>query len=115
LLSFYDGSASEEAKQEFFKKSSAVWDNIRAFILDTLTNILPESGFIGGDRPGEDDFHVGAWLARIASLSGVENAADDLAVLENELGEPIPEKLAAYWSAWSERPSWKEVYAPGLH
>ena len=76
-----------------------------------MPGYLPESGLIGGERPGEDDFHVGAWLARIVSTTG----GKEVSALEAELGQPVPPKVVSYWNAWSERDSWKKVYAQGLH
>ncbi|TDL28688.1 hypothetical protein BD410DRAFT_834737 [Rickenella mellea] len=110
LLSIYNGTAPGEAKDGFFKQSNAHWDNLRVFINSELPAALPDHGFIGGDRPGEADFHVGAWLARIVSLFGT-----DINDLTNNLGGPVPKKVDTYWKAWSSRDSWKEVYADGLH
>lgn len=115
LLALYLGKAPEAAKHGFFVKSQGHWDALRTFILELLPARLPDHGFIGGDRPGEDDFHVAAWMARIAATSGAQMDVDGLKALEKDLGKPVPQKFAAYWEAWSARPSWKEVYADGLH
>lgn len=89
---------------------------MKAFILEELPDILPESGFLGGDKPGEDDFHLAAWLARIASVAGGGDSSKDGArAIEKELGKATPEKVVSYWTAWSGRKSWQEVYANGLH
>ena len=85
------------------------------FIKDILPGYLPDSGFIGGERPGEDDFHVAAWLARIAATLGGDAGKDGVHALEKELGVPVPDKVANYWAAWSERESWKITYREGLH
>jgi hypothetical protein len=31
---------------------------------------------MGGETPGKDDFHVGAWLTRIAALNGAKSSDD---------------------------------------
>ncbi|TCD63994.1 hypothetical protein EIP91_004696 [Steccherinum ochraceum] len=114
ILAIYAGQASEDVKQGFFKTSQQHFKNIANFILKELPGYLPDSGFIDGEVPGEDDFHVGAWLARIALVSGGTQDKDGYKALEKELGEPVPAKVAAYWAAWSERPGWKQVYANSL-
>ena len=80
-----------------------------------LPTILPESGFIGGAQPGEDDFHVGAWIARVAWVCGGDKEAEGYKALEKELKGDVPPKVVAYWTAWSVRPSWKKVYEETLH
>jgi hypothetical protein len=115
ILSIYNGEASEDAKKRFFEHGKAHYANLRKFIFETLREHLPDEGFIGGSRPGEDDFHVGAWLARIATVFGVKKTSEGLDALEDEFGEPVPRRLVTYWDAWSMRPSWQEVYREGLH
>jgi hypothetical protein len=111
LLALYSGTAPAPAVEGFVKQSNEVWSNITRLIVTDLPGVLPSSGFIGGERPGETDFHVGAWLSRIA----MTQSADDVKGLEESLGAPVPEKVVAYWNAWAARPSWKKVYAEGLH
>ncbi|KZT06896.1 uncharacterized protein LAESUDRAFT_736746 [Laetiporus sulphureus 93-53] len=115
VLALYKGEASPEAKEAFFAQSNAHWETISAFIINELPAILPESGFVGGKTPGEDDFHLAAWLARLAHVKGASVDKDGYKALEKETHQEIPAKVAAYWAAWSERPSWKKVYANGLH
>jgi hypothetical protein len=89
---------------------------LKAFILKELSDILPESGFLGGDKPGEDDFHLAAWLARLVFVTGGgDSSKDGVHAIEKELDKPTPEKVVSYWTAWSSRKSWQEVYAKGLH
>jgi hypothetical protein len=76
---------------------------------------LPETGFIGGAEPGEDDFHVGAWLARVTWVCGGNKEADGYKALEKELNVEVPPKIVSYWKAWAVRPSWQKVYAETLH
>ena len=91
------------------------WKAIVGYILNDLPSILPESGFIGGSDPGEDDFHVGAWLARVSWVAGADKESEGYKALEKELGQEVPPKVVSYWKAWSARPSWKKVYAETLH
>ncbi|TFK46409.1 hypothetical protein OE88DRAFT_1707598 [Heliocybe sulcata] len=116
LLDIYRGKASEDVKTGFFTQSRKHWDNLRVFILQILPATLPEGKtFLGGDRPGEDDFHLGAWLARITFVVGGESKVDEVKVLEKELGEPVSKRVVEYWNAWVARDSWKKVYVGGLH
>ena len=89
---------------------------------DSLTNPptqhLPSSSsgpFLGGTQPGEDDFHLGAWLTRIAAVSGAQKPEEAAEKLAASFGAPVPERVLAYWDAWVVRPSWKEVYDGGCH
>ncbi|KAG2149816.1 hypothetical protein BD769DRAFT_1649208 [Suillus cothurnatus] len=119
---FYDtkiaenSRAPENVKNSFFEYSRAHLDTLKAFILKELSDILPESGFLGGDKPGEDDFHLAAWLARLVFVTGGgDSSKDGVHAIEKELDKPTPEKVVSYWTAWSSRKSWQEVYAKGLH
>ncbi|KAG2117790.1 uncharacterized protein F5147DRAFT_750526 [Suillus discolor] len=116
VLSIYQSKAPENVKNSFFEFSRAHWDTLKAFILEELPDMLPEGGFLGGDKPGEDDFHLAAWLARIVFVAGgADSSKDGIRAIEKELGKPTPEKVVSYWTAWSKRKSWQEVYANGLH
>jgi len=101
--------ASDEAKQGFFSSSTTLWESIKVFIVETFPAAIAEGPFIGGDRPGVDDFHVGAWLARIAFVLGAQNSVAGVATLEKAFG-PLPEKVKAFWSAWIVRDSWVKAY-----
>jgi len=107
--------AGEISNTEFFGISTNHWNTLADYIQDVLPTILPESGFIGGAEPGEDDFHVGAWLTRVAWVAGATKDAEGIKALEKELKGGIPRKVEAYWKAWSERPSWAKVYEETLH
>lgn len=111
----YQGKVPDAAKAEFFARSKAHIDVVASLIYDVLPGHLPESGFVGGERPGEADFHVGAWLARIAAASGAQRSEEGLQAFEKAFGKKVSERLASYWNAWVDRASWKEVYAAGLH
>lgn len=115
LLSIYTHKVPTHVKDGFFNDSKAHYANLRTFIAETLPRYLPESGFIGGQRPGEDDFHVGAWLARIAATLGGTTDKDGVQVLEKQVDGPVPPKVISYWAAWAERESWKSTYSDGLH
>ncbi|EEB95385.1 hypothetical protein MPER_05655 [Moniliophthora perniciosa FA553] len=115
LLGIYKGEAPDAAKEGFFKQSQAHYDTIAAFVNHDLPNYLPASGFIGGEEPGEDDFHLGAWMARIVLTLGAQTSEEAAQAVERSYGKPLPEKVAAYWRAWASRPSWKKVYAEGLY
>jgi len=109
LHAVLNGQAPEETKQGFFSKSSALWDGIKVFIVETLPSAITEGPFIGGVRPGVDDFHVGAWIARIEFVSGAQKSEEGLSALEKRFG-PLPEKVKAYWMAWTGRDSWVKAY-----
>ncbi|KAJ7900079.1 hypothetical protein B0H14DRAFT_2429444 [Mycena olivaceomarginata] len=115
MLAIFQGKAPEESKARFFAQSQAHFDSVKSAWFEVLPGILPDSGFIGGELPGEDDFHVGAWLARVAATTGAKSAEDALAAVEVAYGAPVPGRVAAYWAAWTAKPSWKKVYAGGLH
>ncbi|KAJ7462674.1 hypothetical protein B0H11DRAFT_89997 [Mycena galericulata] len=115
MLAIATGKAPAEHKAGFFAKSEGHFTSVKSAVFEVLPGILPDSGFIGGAAPGEDDFHVGAWLTRIAATTGAKSSGDALAALEAVYGAPVPGKVAAYWGAWTVRLSWQSVYANGLH
>ncbi|KAH8988382.1 hypothetical protein EDB92DRAFT_1948056 [Lactarius akahatsu] len=102
-------SRCAHAKQGFYSASTAVWDSIKVFAVETLPAAISEGPFIGVATPGVDDYHVGAWIARIAFLLGAQKSDEGVAVLEKGFG-PIPEKVKVYWSAWTARDSWVKAY-----
>ncbi|KAH9068005.1 hypothetical protein EDB83DRAFT_2519091 [Lactarius deliciosus] len=85
------GNAPDEARQGFYSASTALWDSIKVFAVETLPAAIGEGPFIGGATPGVDDYHVGAWIARIAFLLGAQ-------------------QVKVYWSAWIARDSWVKAY-----
>ncbi|KAF7436997.1 hypothetical protein PC9H_003831 [Pleurotus ostreatus] len=116
LLDIYRGNALEATKDGFFQQSQDHFANVGAYILKSLPQRLPEAtAFLGGDIPGEDDFHLGAWLARIAATVGAIKSEEGLTALKDAFGAEVPEQVAGYWKAWSSRDSWKDVYGEGLH
>jgi hypothetical protein len=113
LHALLNDQARDEDKENFFSTSSSSWDDIKTFILETLPAAIAEGPFIGGARPGVDDFHVGAWLARIAFVKGAQKSDTGVAALEKAFG-PLPEKVKVFWSAWVARDSWVEAYPDNL-
>lgn len=115
ILSVYKGEASEAKKNELFHKSTDHWNNIANFIRTEIPTALPEAGFIGGSVPGEADFHLMAWLARVGFMAGGKPEKGGYVCFEKETKEPVSPRLAGYWDAWTERPSWKRLYSASLH
>ncbi|KAF9268834.1 hypothetical protein L218DRAFT_954269 [Marasmius fiardii PR-910] len=115
LLAIYKGEASEDAKKGYFETSDKHYNTVGTFIHEELPQHLPESGLIGGNEPGEDDYHLCAWISRVAATVGAKTGEDGIPALEKAYGKPLPAKVASYWKAWSTRPSFKTVYAEGLH
>ena len=122
LHSLFKGQATEDTKRDFFAASTALWDAIKVFVLETLpaalshhhvgdinSNGSTEGPFISGARPGVDDFHVGAWLARVASLLGAHTSKEGVDALQRRFGS-LPENVKLYWTAWIARDSWVNAY-----
>jgi len=115
LVSIYKYQVPDEAKNGFFRNSTAHAASIHELILNVISAKLPASGFLGGDKPGEDDFHLMGWLARMASTVFASNDSNGILAYEKELGAPVPPTVVSYWKLWAERSSFKTVYAAGLH
>jgi hypothetical protein len=113
LHALLNNQARDKAKQNFFSATASLWYGAKAFILETLPAAIVEGPFIGGDRPGVDDFHVGAWLARIAFVLGAQISDAGVAALGREFG-PLPEKVKVFRSAWVGRDSWVKAYPDNL-
>jgi hypothetical protein len=104
-----NGQASDRDKQGYFARSTDLWVSTKDFAVETLPGAITVGPFIGGARPGVDDFHVGAWLARIASVVGAKKSEEGIGALEDAFG-PLPDKVKAYWNAWIKRESWVNAY-----
>ncbi|KAI0053287.1 hypothetical protein FA95DRAFT_716931 [Auriscalpium vulgare] len=115
LLALLNGEAPDANKQGFFHLSTGAWSAIQQFLYETLPAHLTSGPFLAGERPGEDDFHVGAWIARIAFVTGAQSSEQGVEKLQAFFGATVPAKVVTYWNAWSARDSWKETYAQGLH
>ena len=109
LDALFRGNAPDDAKQKFYAVSTALWASIKVFTIETLPAAITEGPFISGETPGVDDYHVAAWIARIAFRLGAQKSDEGISVLEKTFG-PIPEKVKAYWSAWIARDSWVKAY-----
>ncbi|KAJ7808611.1 hypothetical protein B0H14DRAFT_2460936 [Mycena olivaceomarginata] len=115
LLEIFRRKAPADVQAGYFVQSQTHFDAVRSALFEVYPELLPTSGFIGGEVPGEDDFHMIAWVTRIAFIIGATSSADGLDAFERAYGAPVPVKVAAYWGAWAERESWKKVYAETLH
>ncbi|KAI0252302.1 hypothetical protein BJV78DRAFT_1204333 [Lactifluus subvellereus] len=104
-----NGHATHGDKQGHFTASTDLWAAIKAFTLETLPAAITVGPFIGGARPGVDDFHVGAWLARIAFLVGAQKSEEGFLMLDERFGL-VDEKVETYLKAWSARDSWVKTY-----
>ncbi|KAJ7351512.1 hypothetical protein DFH08DRAFT_694430, partial [Mycena albidolilacea] len=115
LLEIFTRKAPADVQAGYFVQSQAHFDAVRSALFEVYPELLLTSGFIGGEVPGEDDFHMIAWVMRIALIIGATSSADGLGAFERAYGAPVPVKMAAYWGAWAARESWKKVYAETLH
>lgn len=117
LLALLDNVAPPEAVRYFLTRSRIHWHNVSRFVSTDLPDYLPDTGFIGGDKPGEDDFHLAVWLARTVAVLGGSPNRNGVKSLEKELGGAgtVPLKVQNYWKLWSERDSWKTQYGRALH
>ncbi|KAI8995674.1 hypothetical protein BD414DRAFT_527757 [Trametes punicea] len=134
---------ARQRREEYLQSARAAWDRLKDVLLTLHKDIIGPYSL--GDQLSIADLHLAAWLARIASLAGAEASEDGntvLAKIEAHIGEGfnLPKdfsvaearrraglaatnvdsterqnKLAAFWDAVKERPSWKKVYANGLH
>ncbi|KAL0058172.1 hypothetical protein AAF712_015164 [Marasmius tenuissimus] len=114
LLAFYqDTLPPPTSKQDFFSKSTAHFNAIGDFIHDELPQYLPSGGLLllGGTEPSEDDYHLGAWIVRIAATNGAKTGEEGV----RAYGREVPGEVVEYWRAWARRESFKRVYAEGLH
>lgn len=112
-MAIYADGAPEEKTRQFFKISQANWDAVANFVTAVLPNYLPDHGFVGDEFPGEADFHLGGYLARIVSTLGGSNEQDGWKSL-SAFGE-VPASVSRYWKTWQARESWAVVYKDGLH
>ncbi|KAI0726172.1 hypothetical protein C8Q72DRAFT_784202 [Fomitopsis betulina] len=137
-------SDQARARREAFLKDAAdAWLRVRDVLMELNQEIL--GPYVLGDQLSLADLHLAAWLARVVSLAGGTIADDgasvvgkleahvgggftlvkDFSVAEarRRAGLPVadPEskerqnRIAAFWDAVRERPSFKKVYKDGLH
>jgi len=128
---------------EYFKAAAQAWAGLKDVLVQLSGEII--GPYALGDQLSIADLHLAAWLARIAMLSGGQATDDGNTIvrkIEEHIGESfslpkdssvaearrraglpasnIPPterqaRLAAFWDAVKERPSWKKIYADGLY
>ncbi|OCH96128.1 hypothetical protein OBBRIDRAFT_787578 [Obba rivulosa] len=130
-------------REEYFATARTAWAHVKAVLVQLSTDMI--GPFSLGDQLSIADLHLAAWVTRLAVVSGATAADDgdtvvrkveahvggglslprDLSVAEARRRNGVPAtetdvdeqqaRLAAFWDAIKERPSWKKVYAEGLH
>ncbi|KAK0478380.1 hypothetical protein IW261DRAFT_225543 [Armillaria novae-zelandiae] len=111
----------EKSKRaEYFEMAKCARASLGRTLLRLEKDII--GPFALGDQLSIADIHLSAWLARIAKLAGGAGTDDGSAVVEKlqhhvgtefKLGQKG--RLSECWDTMKERPSWKKVYAEGLH
>ncbi|CED82313.1 Thioredoxin-like fold [Phaffia rhodozyma] len=106
FVKIYSGEASDEELKEYYAKGKKLWSNIGSFLSGDLVKFLQndrKGTFFAGNTPGEVDFHVIAWLARIiTSGGGVEG-------VEKLTGKPLDKSVKGYYESWTSRESFKKL------
>jgi len=132
------GAHAKAQRTEFFKAAKLAWEVALVRILLRLNEEII-GPYTLGEQYSLADPHLTAWLARVVSLAGgtaSDNGITVIEKLEKHMGSSLAlptnsqspgsrpaaaeqpsakTKLAVYWDAVKERPSWKKVYANGLH
>ncbi|GMK58030.1 hypothetical protein CspeluHIS016_0500620 [Cutaneotrichosporon spelunceum] len=119
LLSLYTGEADDDTVKKVYSDANAQWKNAGDFIRGEVTHILrktPGSYLGGASVPGEADYHLITWLARIITDAGGKAGSvsgEAFAALQARIGpEPIDPVVAGYWDSWTQRASFKKL---GVH
>ncbi|GAA5968863.1 hypothetical protein JCM11641_000761 [Rhodosporidiobolus odoratus] len=117
LLAMYEG---KQDAADFYKKSTDLWTNIGKTVALLETKFEPGTVFLVGDQVSLADLHVGAWFVRILAVCGATSISDlaaSIKKLDEALGagHQVGQKTTAWLEALTERESFKEVYAEGLH
>ncbi|KAI0825083.1 hypothetical protein BC628DRAFT_1375397 [Trametes gibbosa] len=132
-----------QKREAYFQSANSGWHGLKS-VLNTLHQDII-GPYALGDQLSVADLHLAAWLARIASLAGANAADDGntaVGKIEAHVGDGfnLPKdfsvaearrraglapnsvdsterqnKLAAFWDAVKERPSWKKIYGERLH
>ncbi|KAH9956745.1 hypothetical protein BC827DRAFT_1270781 [Russula dissimulans] len=63
----------------------------------TKSPAIDRGPFIAGAESEVDDFHVAAWLMRIAYVVGAQKSDDGVSALEKRF-RPIPHKIEVFWT-----------------
>ncbi|KAJ7714842.1 hypothetical protein B0H14DRAFT_2413396, partial [Mycena olivaceomarginata] len=58
LLEIFTRKAPADVQAGYFVQSQAHFDAVCSAFFEVYPELLPTSGFIGGEVPGEDDFHM---------------------------------------------------------
>ncbi|KAK0198339.1 hypothetical protein F5146DRAFT_1019172 [Armillaria mellea] len=111
----------EKSKRaEYFEMATCARASLGRTLLRLEKDII--GPFALGDQLSIADIHLSAWLARIVKLAGGTMTNDGSAAVERlqhhvgtEFKLDQKGRLSEYWDAMRERPSWKKVYAEGLH
>ncbi|KAJ7806356.1 hypothetical protein B0H14DRAFT_2610519 [Mycena olivaceomarginata] len=76
LLEIFTRKAPADVQAGYFVQLQVHFDAVRSALFEVYPELLPTSGFIGGEVLGEDDFHMIAWVTRIAFIIGTTSSAD---------------------------------------
>ncbi|KAH7916450.1 hypothetical protein BJ138DRAFT_1075366 [Hygrophoropsis aurantiaca] len=136
LLAALNSTASSKDADEYFSQAKQTWEvKVPRLVLTLNKDII--GPYALGDQISIADLHLSAWLTHIVKLSGgsiKDNGDLAMKKLEQHIGNGfvIPEdflsvvipavnttaekpalrsRLAAFWDAMKERPSWQKVYA----
>jgi len=120
-------------RHAFFKTAKQAWETNLGGSLVQLSKEMV-GPYALGDQFSIADLHLSCWVTRIVWLCGGK-ANDDGATVVKKIEEHIgglklardfvfepargkgekQSKLAAFWDAIRERPSWKKIYGEGLY
>ncbi|KAI0375051.1 hypothetical protein BV20DRAFT_960106 [Pilatotrama ljubarskyi] len=134
---------ARKRREAYLESARSAWSGLKN-VLGTLHQEII-GPYTLGDQLSIADLHLAAWLSRIAFLADANASDDGntaVGKIESHIGDgfSLPKdfsvaearrraglaatgtdsterqnKLAAFWDAIKERPSWKKVYADGLH
>ncbi|KAL1413633.1 hypothetical protein Q8F55_001411 [Vanrija albida] len=113
LLEFFTGNPDQEARTALYTSAQQLWDHAGQFIRGEVTHLLKKSNgsYLNGQEPGEADYHLITWLARIITNAGVQpNSISGVAlkaVQERTGGQEIDPVVAGFWDSWTQRESFK--------
>lgn len=105
LLATYEGSVAPDG---LFAASNAHSERLREVVYTILPARLQAEN-------AEADFHVVAWLTRIAATSGATGKADVTSALEKRFGAALPANVKTFLDKWTPKESWSKVYSAAIH